>query len=139
MLWVGFYQRLCGEQPQVCGGRGPKPNNSKRVNKNYDVDDSLTEGGKKTCTQFESSSQSSDDSDGVGGVCAELVQWGEESIPLVLQLGTRQETGNYHQMVKALNHPYGLILRVNRQFVRIFYTNLMIASNHLHRCWAWEG
>lgn len=42
----------------------------------------------KAFTQFESSSQSSDDSDGVGGVCAELVQWGEESVPLVLQLDT---------------------------------------------------
>lgn len=39
---------------------------------------------KKEITQFECSSQSSDDSDRVGGVCAELVQWGEESIPLVL-------------------------------------------------------
>lgn len=43
-------------------------------------------------TQFESSGQSSNDSDGVGGVCAELVQRGEESISLVLQLVQSQET-----------------------------------------------
>lgn len=47
-------------------------------------------------TQFESSSQSSNDSDGVGGICAELVQRGEESISLVLQLVQPQETeSNY--------------------------------------------
>lgn len=56
-------------------------------------------------TQFESSSQSSDDRDRVGGVCAELVQWREESIPLVLQLGPRQETGSSKQMVKV---PYDI-------------------------------
>lgn len=49
----------------------------------------------KNYTQFECSSQTSDDSDGVGGVCAELVQWGEESIPLVLQLVHRQETESW--------------------------------------------
>lgn len=42
-------------------------------------------------TQFESACQASDDSDWVGGVCAELVQWGKESIPLVLKLDTKQQ------------------------------------------------
>lgn len=114
--------------PKSAGG-GDQNQTQEQVNKSHDVEDLLSEGwgGDKACTQFESSSQSSDDSDGVGGVCAELVQWGEESIPFVLQLGTRQETGNYHQMVKVLHHLYGLILRVNRQFMWILYINLITA------------
>lgn len=118
--------------PKSAGGDDQNQTHQ-QVNENHDAEDLLNEGEKnKACTQFESSSQSSDDSDGVGGVCAELVQWGEESIPLVLQLGTgrKQETGNYHQMVKG-HYLYGLILRVNRQFMRILYTNLMTASKSL--------
>lgn len=37
-------------------------------------------------TQFERSCQAPDDGDGIGGVCAELVQRWKEGVPLVLQL-----------------------------------------------------
>lgn len=47
---------------------------------------------KEAVTQFERSSQASDNGDRVGRVCAELVQWGEKSVPLVLQLKTKTKT-----------------------------------------------
>lgn len=43
-------------------------------------------------TQFESACQASDDSDWVGGVCAELMKRGKESVPLVLKLDTNKKT-----------------------------------------------
>lgn len=51
---------------------------------------------KKAFTQFERACQASDDSDWVRGVCAELVKWGKESIPLVLKLETKQEVKSRH-------------------------------------------
>lgn len=51
--------------------------------------------GEESQVQFERSGQSSDDSDRVGGVCAELVQRREESVPLVFQLKARKRSGLY--------------------------------------------
>lgn len=44
----------------------------------------------RTFTQFESACQASDDSDWIGGVCTELMKWGEESIPFVLKLDKKK-------------------------------------------------
>lgn len=71
-------------------------------------------------TQFESTCQASDDSDWIGGVCAELMKWGKESIPLVLKLDPKIKTFlDTHYFVTVINKT---------------------KSEHFsHKCWVWVG
>lgn len=87
VLRVGLHQRLGGEQTQVCATHISNPQDSKdQVSSKSCQRVYVVTVFVSTLTQFERSCQAPDDGDGIGGVCAELMQRWEEGVPLVLQL-----------------------------------------------------